>query len=476
MPKRAVGNTFTALTAIALLLSGCMIGPDYARPTVDTPPAWRLDVHDAQDLANSAWWEQFNDPVLDGLIATALRENKDLLIASARLDEYAGRYGIARAQLFPQVGGGVDANRQRNVPAGRSSAVTYNSYEAQLSVSWEIDLWGKLRRQNEAARAQFVATEEGRQGVILSLVASVAGSYIALRDLDRQLEIATRTANTRGASYQLFKDRYEGGVISLLELSQNKSQYEEALATIPALESSIAQQENALSLLLGRNPDAIARGKTIDALIPPAIPEGLPSSLLERRPDLRAAEQTLIAANAQIGVAKAAYYPSISLTGLFGVASTKLADLFDGGSKIWQYGGALAQPIFTAGSLSSQVQVAQAQQQQALFSYQSAIQDAFRSVNDALIAQDRSRAQLAAQALQVEALQQYADTARLRYDNGYTSYIEVLDAERSLFQAQLQYTQTQQTRLQAMINLYTAIGGGWVAQADSLSAAAPATD
>ena len=460
---------FATVSLIALLVSGCMVGPDYFRPAVDTPPAWRLSDQDATDLANSAWWEQFGDPVLSDLIASALRENKDLLIASARIDEYAGRYGMTRAQLFPQIGAAANGARQYNTLPGTAFKDNYNSYDSLLTASWEIDLWGKIRRQSEAARAQLVASEEGRQGVVLSLVASVAGGYTTLRDLDRQLQIATDTANTRAASYQLFKDRFDGGVISLLELSQNKSQYEEALASIPPLEKAIAQQENALCVLLGRNPGPIVRGRSVDQLTVPVVPQGLPSSLLERRPDLRQAEQSLIAANAQIGAARAAYYPSISLTGMFGVASGSLSSLFSGASKVWQYGGALGLPMFTGGQLAGQLQVAQAQQQQALLAYQQAIQNAFREVNDALIDQDRTRAQLDAQRQQVASLQQYADTARLRYDNGYTSYIEVLDAERSLFQAQLQYTRTQQTRLQAMINLYKAMGGGWVAQAEKLA-------
>lgn len=470
MHKRTIAAT--TLTLLALATSGCMMGPDYFRPPVDAPAGWRLSDQGARDLANTAWWEQFNDSVLNDLVAAALRENKDLLIASARIDEFAGRYGITRSQMYPQVGIGADAARQRNTIAGTNTKDTYSTYDAFLGASWEIDLWGKIRRQSEAARAQIVASEEGRQGVILTLVSSVAGAYINLRDLDRQLEIATSTANTRAASYKLFQDRYAGGVISLLELSQNRSQYEEALASIPALEKAIAQQENALSVLLGRNPGPMPRGKSIDDLVSPAIPEGLPSSLLERRPDLREAEQNLIAANAQIGAAKAAYYPSISLTGLLGVASTDLSDLFSGPSKIWQYGGSIGLPIFTGGLLAGQVQVAEAQQQQALFSYQKAIQNAFREVNDALIDQDRTRAQLASQSQQVASLQQYAEMARLRYDNGYTSYIEVLDAERSLFNAQLQYTQTQQTQLQASINLYKAMGGGWVAEAAKQTVAA----
>ena len=455
------------VAAISLMIGGCMVGPNYVRPSIDTPPAWRVSDQNAKDLANTAWWEQFNDPVLNDLIATALRENKDLLIATARIEEYAGYYGITRSQLYPQVALGAGASRQLGSVGGADLANrTYNTYDMLLSASWEIDLWGKIRRQSEAARAQIVASEEGRQGVILTLVSSVAGGYINLRALDRQLEIAKATARSRGDSYKIFQDRYAGGVISLLELSQNKSQYEEALATIPQLEKTIAQQENALSALLGRNPGPIARGKDIDALTPPVAPAGLPSSLLERRPDIREAEQKLIAANAQIGVAKAAYYPSISLTGALGVASGNLSELFNGASKVWQYGGSLGLPIFTAGLLAGQVQVAESVQQQALFAYQKAIQDAFRGVNDALIDQDRTRVQLATQRQQVESLKVYSDTARLRYDNGYTSFLEVVDAERSLFNAQLSYTQTQQVLVQASINLYKAMGGGWVAEGE----------
>ena len=465
----------TTITLLALASSGCMIGPDYLRPVIDSPQSWRVSDETAKDLANSAWWEQFNDPVLNDLIATALRENKDLMIASARIDEYAGRYGVTRSQLFPQIGLGYDVTKQKNTIPGTTVKGTYNSYETFLSASWEIDLWGKIRRQSEAARAQIVATEEGRQGVILTLVSSVANNYVTLRSLDRQLEIAKATAKTRGESYQVFQDRYSGGVISQLELSQNRSQYDEALASIPVIEKTIAQQENALSLLLGRNPGPIARGKNIDELAPPTTPEGLPSSLLERRPDLREAEQNLIAANAQIGAAKAAFFPSISLTGLLGVASGGLSNLFHSESKVWQYGTAVNLPIFTGGSLFGQLQVAEAQQQQALYSYQKAIQQAFSEVNNALVDQEKTRVQLAAQADEVKSLVLYAELARLRYDNGYTSYLEVVDAERSLFGVQQSYTQTKQTLLQAAINTYKAMGGGWTDEAARLNEAPTAT-
>jgi multidrug efflux system outer membrane protein len=466
-----------AAALFALLAGGCMVGPDYVRPPADAPAAWRLNEKDVRDLANTAWWEQFGDPMLNDLVVVALRENKDLLIASARVDEFAGRYGFVRAQLFPQAGFGADARRQRDIGAvviGAGNSTIFDTYSTVLNASWELDLWGRIRRETEAARAQLLASEEARQGVVLSLVGSVAGAYINLRDLDRQLEIARATAKARGESYEIFKLRYEGGIISLLELSQNRSQYEEALATIPAFEKAIAQQENGLSFLLGRNPGPIVRGKTIDELVLPGIPAGLPSELLERRPDIRQAEQSLIAANALIGAAKAQYYPTISLTGLFGYSSTSLSSLFDNQSKVWQFAGALKMPIFTAGAIAGQVEAAEATQQQALFAYQKSIQQGFREVNDALVDQDRTKVQLQAQKRQVTALEEYATIARLRYENGYTSFIEVLDAERSLFNAQLQYTQSQQVEFQAMINLYKAMGGGWIVVADKMTGTAGA--
>jgi len=475
LAREATSMRKTLLASLlALVLGGCMIGPDYVRPPADAPAAWRVNEQDARDLASTAWWEQFGDPVLNDLVAEALRENRDLLIATARIEEFAGNYGFVRSGLFPQVGAGYQVSKQKDSVSSGGSGSSYNSYSAALNATWEIDIWGRIRRQTEAARAQLVASEEGRRGVILSLVGSVAGAYINLRDLDRQLEIARATAKLRGESFEIFKLRFEGGIISVLELSQNRSQYEEALATIPPLEKAIAQQENGLSVLLGRNPGPIVRGKEIDQLVLPAVPAGLPSELLERRPDLRRTEQNLVAANAQIGAARAAYFPAISLTGVLGFVSPSLSNLFESQSKAWQYGAPITMPIFTAGAIAGQVQAAEAVQQQALFAYQKAIQNAFREVNDSLVDQDRTREQLAAQKRQVDALQQYASIARLRYENGYTSYIEVLDAERSLFNAQLQYTQTQQAQLQAMINLYLAMGGGWVNEAEKVADAAPA--
>jgi multidrug efflux system outer membrane protein len=344
-----------------------------------------------------------------------------------------------------------------------------NDFQISLNASWEIDLWGRLRRATEAARADLLSTEEGRRAVILTLVTSVANGYVNLRDLDMQLEIAKRTAKSREETYHLFQMRFQGGVISDLELNQVKSEYEQALSTIPFLEKTITQQENGLSVLLGRNPGPIQRGKTIDGFVLPAVPAGLPSGLLANRPDIRQAEQALIAANARIGAARSLYFPTISLTGLLGFESIELSSLFSGPAKVWNFAAPLTAPIFTGGAIRGQVKSAEAVQKQSLLRYQQSIQTAFREVEDALIDQKRTREQLEIQARQVESLRDYARFARLRFDNGYTSYIEVLDAERSLFNAELFQAQTKGSLFQSLVNLYKAMGGGWVVQADHMT-------
>ena len=469
---------FIAFTSL-FLLAGCAIGPDYFRPKVDVPAGWLTADNGTENVINTAWWKQFQDPVLDGLIQTALRENKDLRIAAARVEQYLGLYAETRSALFPQIGAAAAGSKQRITKETSNGLApgthtVFNNYSAILNASWELDIWGSIRRSTESARANLMSTEYGRRAVVLSLVAAVATTYIDLRSLDRQLEIAKSTAESRKASYELFKLRFQGGIISDLELAQVQSQYEESLAAIPSIENSIAQTEHALSLLLGHNPEAITRGRALDGLAMPEVPEGLPSTLLERRPDILQAEQDLVSANAQIGVAKALYFPAITLTGYKGSESAHLSDLFTGPAHIWNYAGQATMPLFTAGRIAGLVRASKAVREQALAGYEKSIQNAFSDVEDALVGRVKSRERLDAQGRQLEALRTYDRVARQRFDEGYTSYIEVLDAERSLFNAELSYAQTQAQLLNSLVNIYKAMGGGWIDEADLTAQAATA--
>ena len=468
MPKSA---TRILCGVILALLTGCItVGPDYKRPAIDTPAAWRFEEKEVRDLANTAWWQQFKDPVLDRLVSQALQENKDLLIATARIEEFFGRYFSTRGDQFPSAAGNADAFRQRLSEKGFSrfdgSDNPYNQYEAILGASWEIDFWGKFRRATEATRAELIGTEEARRTVVLTLVSAVAAAYLDIRALDKQLEITQRTADSRRGTLELFELRFQNGIISEVDLSQAESEYEDALARLPDIERAIGQTENALSVLLGRNPGPIPRGLPLDALILPAVPAGVPSGLLERRPDILRAEQTLIAANARIGVAKSLYFPTISLTGAFGTVSTDLSSLFTASSRAWNFGVPVSVPLFTAGRIGGEVKAAEAVQQQALYGYQQTIQNAFREVDDALLDRGKSGQRIDALSRQLKALRNYARLARMRYDEGYTSFLEVLDAERSLFNVELAHTASQNVLFRSLINIYKSMGGGWVDQAE----------
>lgn len=455
-----------------IMATGCTVGPDYKRPVIDVPASWRFEEREARDLANTAWWEQFNDPVLDELVHTALAQNKDLLIATARVEEFFGRYFSVRGDQFPFAGAGAGASRERvteNGPTPIPSSVdtTFNYYEAFLSGSWEIDFWGRYRRATEAARAELFGTEEARRTVVLTLVGAVAATYVEIRALDKELEITQHTVESRRYTRDLFQLRLDKGIIPEIDVSQAEAEYQDALTRLPVIELGIARAENALSVLLGRNPGNIPRGLTIDELLLPGVPSGLPSDLLERRPDIRAAEQALIAANAKIGVAKSLYFPTISLTGAFGTVSTDLSDLFTGASKAWDFGVPLTVPIFSAGRIGGEVKGAEAFEQQVLYGYLQTVQNALREVDDALVERVKSQQRLQALGRQVDALKNYARLARMRYDEGFTSYLEVLDAERSLFNAELTKTASQNTLFRALINIYKAMGGGWVETAEA---------
>ena len=455
------------ILCFSLLLPGCAVGPDYERTIVETPSAWRISTEEASDTANTSWWEQFGDPVLNDLVKTALQQNRDIRIAAARMEQFMAQVQITRSGLYPQVGYGLGGSRNQAsknmLPSGAESLSS--TYQATLNAGWELDVWGRLRRATEAAQADMLAAEEGRRTVILSLVSSVATGYITLRGLDAQLEIVKHTVKSRKDSLDLFGLQFEGGVISELTLAQVRSEYEQAVAAVPEIERQISQTENALSVLLGRNPAVIPRGLRIDELTRLKAPASIPSDVLERRPDIIQAEQNLIAANALIGVARAEYFPSISLTGLAGVASGDLSDLFENDSFVWSMGGEAIGAIFTGGRISAGVQQSELYYKELLFRYQQSILTALREVEDALVFTQKAREKLQAQERRIKALSDYSSLARLRYDNGYASYIEVLDAERSLFDSELNAVRTQSEVIVGLINTYKAMGGGWVALA-----------
>lgn len=460
-----------SLCLCAVLVSGCTLAPDYQRPDLSTPAGFRRPVADDAPVrqraaVDAAWWRDLGDPVLDALVQEALANNQDLRRASAVVDEFAGALTSTRSALFPQFGYGIDGGRAKLPPLAAATTI-----DAGLTASWEIDLFGRVRSATAAARAELLASEENRRGMVLSLVTAVVSGYVNLRSLDKQLEIAQRTAQSRSNALDLFKLRHEAGVISGVEYAQQESEYEAARAAIPALRQSIASLENALAVLLGRSAPVLPRGRGIDelALAPP--PAALPSDLLERRPDLRAAEQALVAANARIGAARALYFPNISLTGLLGRRSDDLDTLFDGPSKAWSYSGSITGPVFRFGAIRGQVDTAEAAQRELLAAYQGAVQSAFADADRSLSQVQTSRDKLAAQSRQETALARYAALAHDRYDGGYTSYIDVLDAERSLFTLQLTRAQAQADVIDAVLNLYKALGGSWIDDADAINTA-----
>jgi multidrug efflux system outer membrane protein len=473
--KESSMKTSTTLFAIlALGLGGCTLGPDYVRPQLETPAAWRVDYPKAADVANTAWWEQFGDPVLNDLVETALRENRDVRIAAARVDQFLGALTATGSQLYPQIGYGADASRTSASRVGQpplppAADRTFALYNASLGATWQLDLFGRVRRLSEAAQAQVYASEQAQRGVIISLVASVASSYIALRALDRRLEIANASAANFGATARLFDLRFKAGMVAMTEVTQINSQFQQARAAIPAFEQAIAAQENLISLLLGRNPGPIPRGKAIDQLAAPLVPADLPSVLLQRRPDILQAEQNLVAANANIGAARALYYPDISLTGVLGSTSTAMADWFTGAAGVGRIAAGVTGPIFTFGAIEGQVQSAEAATRAATLGYQQTVLNAMRETNDALTGSQKKIVEVEAQQKRVENLREFARLARLRFDRGIQGYLEVLVAENELFAAELAATGLQAERYVQLINVYQAMGGGWVDKAAAIA-------
>ena len=462
------------LLASLALLVGCTVGPNYRRPTVAVPETFRapepLPPGEASSVADLKWFEVFQDEKLQELIRMALQRNYDLRDAVARVEEARGNLGIVRSNQFPQfaAGGSVQINRlsrdaETPVPKELLASQNRNFGTAALQLlSFEIDIWGKLRRATESARASLLSAEENRKAVVTTLVSDVATAYLTLRELDYALEISQRTLKSREESLTLTKQRQTGGVATLLDLRQAQQLVFTAAETIPSLEQQIEAQEDQISLLLGENPRDIPRGRGLtEQGFAPQIPAGLPSALLERRPDIRAAEQDLVAANAQIGVARAAYFPELSLSGSLGGASTQLTSLFSGANTLWNLAPQVTQPIFTAGRLKSTVRVAQAERERALIQYEKTIQTAFTEVADALSAHQRVRESREQQEFLESALVDRVRLAYLRYHGGVDTQLNALDADRDLFQAQLDLAQLRLQETLTVVQLYKALGGGW---------------
>jgi multidrug efflux system outer membrane protein len=459
---------------------GCSVGPNYKRPAANVPtgyrgaltpetPAGAPSPNEAgpsgsptASLGDEKWWDVFQDQELQELIRTGLKNNYDVRIAATRVLEAQAQLGITRADQLPSLGVGANITGVRNRRVGPIPGYEITQGQVNASASWNVDFWGRYRRATESARAILLANEWAQKEVTATLVANLASSYFQLRALDLELEISKRTLSSRQDSLELTKTLEQHGINSLLDVRQSEQLVYTAAAEVPDLERQIELRENAISILLGNNPGAIPRGlKLTEQPHAPEVPVGLPSSLLERRPDVREVEENLIAANAQIGVARAAYFPQISLTGSAGFESTALTNLFTGPAGIWTLVGSVTQPIFEGGRIKSNVRLAEAQRQQLLLAYQQTIQGAFRDVSDALVAYRKFREFRIEQQHLVESAQDAARLSQTRFKAGTTDYLEVLTNETNSFSAELALAQAQGNELNALVQLYQALGGGW---------------
>jgi multidrug efflux system outer membrane protein len=450
--------------AASMAFAGCTVGPNYERPKLPAPPEYRFaDANaQAQSLADAPWFQVFEDQTLQALIRDAIANNLDLRVALAHVEEARARAGIAKSYFYPQVDGGAQYAVRGASTTEENTDTTHQSGSYGFRLSWEIDLFGKLRRGQEAATALALASEQGRRGVMVTLVGDVASNYFLLRELDLQLAIARQTLRLNDETVTYFNNRLTGGVSNRLELDRIVALREQTAVAIPEIERQIGQVENQISLLLGRPPGAVAReGLTNAEQLPPAIPPGLPTSLLERRPDVVGAEQVLVAANADIGVAKALFYPTISLTGFLGGVSGDLVSFLGGSGGVWSLGSGLLQPIFQGGRIRRNLEAAQARFDAALAEYQKAALNSYREVANALITIQKLAEQRGHRQLGVTALQDASDLARQRYESGLASYIEILTADQQLFEQQLLLAQTRGAELRARAELYRALGGGW---------------
>ena len=463
---------FLALTILGffLLLSGCTVGPNYKRPIVNVPASYRAtndanatDNHSATSLGDEKWWTVFQDQQLQQLIRTAIKQNYDVQVAATRILQAQEQVTITRSNQFPNVSGGpsVGGVRQPGIP-NVFNAYSYLADQIGLSAGWTIDFWGRYRRATEAARANLRASEWGQRAIVSTLVANVATAYFGLREYDLELEIAQRTLASRKQSLALTQTLEQGGATSLVDVRQAEQLVEEAAELIPEAQRAIAQAENQISILLGENPTEIVRGRALtEQPLPETIPAGLPSRLLERRPDIQQAEQQLVAANAQIGVARAQLFPQISLTGTAGLQSIGLGDLFTWPSRSWNWTAGVSQPIFNAGALRANVRLSQAQQQQVLLTYEQTVQQAFREVSDSLIGYAKYRQFREHQENLTTAARGASELSHTRYQGGVTSYLEVLTSETNYFSAEVNLARARLNERLALVQVYDALGGGW---------------
>jgi multidrug efflux system outer membrane protein len=455
------------ILAVLVLEAGCMMGPKYKRPTVDVPQEYRApapqQAAQASSLGNEEWWQVYQDPVLTQLIHTAIAQNYDVRIAAARVLEAQAQVGITRANQLPSASVGADIFSQQNAKVSNLfPAYQVNGGELNLSVIWNLDFWGKYRRQTEAARAQLLASEWGQRAVLSSLVANVATAYFQLRALDSELEISQRTLGSRQQSLQLTQTLESHGGASGLDVSQAEQLVYTASETIPDLERQIQQQENLLSVLLGENPQSISRGLALtEQPVPQNVPAGLPSELLERRPDVRQVEENMVAANAQIGVAKASFFPALSLTGTGGLESNALNHFISQPSEMWSAAAGVTQPVFQGGALRSGLRLARANWQEAMLSYKQTVQNALEQVSNSLVASRKNREFREQQELLTQAAQQTDRLSEVLYKNGGASYLQVLTSETNYFSAELNLVQAQLNERLALVQLYQSLGGGW---------------
>src|SRR6266704_3633711 len=455
------------ILAVLVLEAGCMIGPKYKRPTVNVPQEYRTPepqvATQASSLGNEQWWQLYQDPVLTQLIHTAIAQNYDVRIAAARVLEAQAQVGITRSNQFPSASVGADIYSQQNAKVTKVfPAYQVNAGDLNLSVIWNLDFWGKYRRQTEAARAQLLATEWGQRAVISSLVANLATAYFQLRALDSELEISKRTLASRQQSLKLTEFLENHGSNSGLDVSQSQQLVYTASETIPDLERQIQQQENLLSILLGENPGSVTRGQALtEQPVPESVPAGLPSELLERRPDVRQAEEIIVAANAQIGVAKASFFPSISLTGTGGLESNALNRFINAPSQTWFGALSVTQPVFQGGALRSGLRLSRAQYQEAVLAYQQTVQNALEQISNALIAYQKDRDFRGQQELLTQAAERSDQLSLVLYQHGGASYLQVLTNETNYFSAELNLVQAQLNERLALVQLYQALGGGW---------------